>query len=152
MLRSLSYCILFIPILFGANCLIAQDKQEQLKPASDTMLRIRAADARLRQAQADLASEIEHNRQVPGNVSGWKLQRLKTTIEVARQQLEITKQLGHGSAFPNQLVAAQAVATLARQDYEASLKMDKKVPETIGTADIKRLKISAELASIRAEL
>ena len=92
------------------------------------------------------------HRRAPDNVSELEHKRLKANIQVAQNQLEITKQFRHGSAYPNQLVAAQATADLAQQDYQSSLKANERLPGTICKTRINRLKIKAELANIRVEL
>jgi hypothetical protein len=152
-MRQSLFCFTFFILVFCATrCLVAQNEQERGTAEKDTHLLIRAADARLRLAQADLAIALDYNRRIGDAVSGLELKRLKSNIEVAKKQLEVTKQFSHGSAYPHQLVAAQASAELAQQDHRSSLKVNEQLPGTIFATVINRLKIKAELANIRVEL
>jgi hypothetical protein len=152
MRRSLFWCTMFVLVFCATNCLTAQNDQELVTAGKDTDLLIRAADARLRLAQADLEIALDSNRRAPGHVSGLELKRLEANIEVAQKQLGVTKQFSHGSAYPNQLFAAQATADLAQQDHRSALRVNKRRPGTIPKTVVNRLKIKAELANIRLEL
>ena len=152
MRQSLFWLTIFSMFFLGAICLNAQTKQKPVVGDEETNLLVRTADARLRLAQADLEIALDRNRRAPGNVSGLELERLKANIEVAQKQLKVTKQFSHGSAYPNQLIAAQATADLAQQDYQSLVKVNERIPGKIRKTRINRLKIKAELASIRVEL
>lgn len=145
-------CTLLVLILCGTGHIVAQNDQPPVDEGTQTNLLVRSADARLRLAQADLEIALERNRQVPGNVSDMDLKRLKANIRVARQQLAVTRQISHGSAYPNQLVAAKSAAEMAHQEYHSALKANKDLPGTIPMPLINRMKIKAELANIRVEL
>lgn len=152
MRQSLFWLTIFILIFYGTSCLTAQSEQEPVTGREETNHLIRAADARLRLAQADLEIVLYGNRRAAGVVSGLEIKRLEANIEVAQKQLKLTRQFSHGSAYPNQLVAAQATAELAQHDYQSSLKVNERHPGTIRKTVLNRLKIKAELANIRMEL
>ncbi len=150
--QSISVSILFVLVLCVTGSILAQNEQQPIDERKHDNLLIRLADARLRLAQADLDHALDRNRQVPGNVSNLELKKLKTNIEVAKKQLAVSKELSYGTAYPNQLVAAQAAAELAEQALRSSLKSNEAIPGTIPLSLVNRRKINVELTKIRVEL
>ena len=112
-------------------------------------LQVRYAQARLRLAELDLERAMAANAASKDSVGSREVQRLRTHVEMLKDQVAIAHSHPRTAARQAAAVAAEAACTDARADLEAALRANQRTPGTVSEINLERLRAKVELAEVR---
>jgi hypothetical protein len=145
--------LIVLALVTGLNVSVAQQNQTPApaaRPATPGELNIRYAEVYLELAKVQLQRALDTNKQVPGTFTNVAIEALRQVVTVAEKQLNMLKQ-SDGRPVNMFLVSAEANARASAASYNRAKAVNQMSPGAIPMAEIERLRLTAELASINLE-
>jgi hypothetical protein len=115
-------------------------------------LHVRYAEARLRLAETRLLKAERLNAIFPRQVAETELRRLRSRVDVLRDQVADTGERPHGYAFVAQRRAAEAAVAVAERELAAAVAVQHRQPEAFAPLDVRLAESQLEIARLRAEI
>lgn len=140
---------LAIAAAFVGLCVAAWAAQPEDNPSRDRILSLQFAQANLNLAQIELQIALEDNRKVAGTVPDILIERLRMNVTVAAAQVEQALGPSTPGAMNVHLRYAEERARVARLDFQKAEAARKKQPESITDLQFERLRLEANVASLR---
>jgi hypothetical protein len=141
--------LIVLALITGLNVSVAQQNQNPApaNAATPGELNIRYAEVYLQLAKVQLQRALDTNKQVPGTFTNVAIEALRQVVFVAEQQLDMF-QKSNGRPVNTFLVSAEANARASAAAYNRARAVNQMSPGAIPTAEIERLRLTAELADI----
>ncbi|KAA5542085.1 hypothetical protein FYK55_14850 [Roseiconus nitratireducens] len=132
-----------IPVACSAQ---ESDRESTSPPKTRYELDLQYAQTRLRLAEVELAAVMEIERAAPGTISKLAIERLKSSVAIAKEQLaqaELASVTGPGQV---RLRQAEEKERLARLDLQTAQQQREK--GQISELELERLRLKHELAKL----
>jgi hypothetical protein len=142
--------LIVLALITGLNVAVAQQNRAPANAATPGELNIRYAEVYLELAKVQLQRALDTNKQIPGTFTNVAIEALRQVVLVAEKQLDMLKQ-SNGRPVNMFLVSAEANARASASTYARAKAVNQMSPGTIPTAEIERLRLTAQLASINLE-
>jgi type II secretory pathway pseudopilin PulG len=145
--------LIVLALITGLNVSVAQQNQgptPAAKAATPFELNIRYAEVYLQLAKVQLQRAVDTNKQVPGTFTNVAIEALRQIVFVAQEQLDMLKK-SSGRPVNMFLVSAEANSRASAAAYNRAKAVNQMSPGAIPAAEIERLRLTAELASINLE-
>ena len=107
------------------------------------------AEARLRLAQANLATAEDLARTAPGQVSELELASLRRRIEVLKRHVVTSRERAHGNGFDLAKAAATTAVSQAEDELAAARAANTRQAGTVSATTLRQLEAAADLAQAR---
>ena len=145
--------LIVLALIFGLNLSVVQQNAAPAPAAQSATpfeLNIRYAEVYLELAKVQLQRALDTNKQVPGTFTNVAIEALRQVVYVAEKQLDMLK---HSNGRPVNvfLLSAEANARASAATYKRAKAVNQMSPGAIPTAEIERLRLTAELAAINLD-